>query len=125
MLNLAPTSTGSATAVAEVFPEHASSGRTSKHSAFHHHLARASDLIPAPDPNLILRLRGKLNGHAIRVPMLNSSITDMVFIVGRDTTAEEVNGMLQKASMAGSCLAATVSSADPPFGPELLSFDLL
>ena len=46
MLNLAPTTTGSATAVAEVFPE----------------------------------LKGKLNGHAIRVPMLNSSITDMVCI---------------------------------------------
>merc|ERR1711998_11633 len=52
-------------------------------------------------------LKGKLNGHAIRVPMLNSSITDMVFIVGRDTTAAEVNGMLQEASQPGSPLAAT------------------
>lgn len=47
MLNLAPTSTGSATAIATIFPE----------------------------------LKGKLNGLAIRVPMLNSSITDCVFEV--------------------------------------------
>merc|ERR1712087_28505 len=64
MLNLAPTSTGSATAVAEVFPE----------------------------------LKGKLNGHAIRVPMLNSSITDMVFIVERGTSKEEVNELLAAAA---------------------------
>ena len=31
-------------------------------------------------------LKGKLNGHAIRVPMLNSSITDMVFNVDKPTT---------------------------------------
>lgn len=47
MLNLAPTSTGSATAIATIFPE----------------------------------LKGKLNGMAIRVPMLNASITDCVFEV--------------------------------------------
>merc|ERR1719473_1409270 len=53
MLNLAPTTTGSATAVAEVFPE--------------------------------------LNGNAIRVPMLNSSLTDMVFVVKKPTNAADVN----------------------------------
>ena len=52
-------------------------------------------------------MQGKLNGHAIRVPMLNSSITDMVFIVGRDTTKEEVNAMLKAASEPGSELAET------------------
>ena len=83
MLNLAPTSTGSATAVAEVFPE----------------------------------LKGKLNGHAIRVPMLNSSITDMVFIVGRDTTAAEVNALLEEASQPGSPLAATAEHG------EILGFE--
>ena len=74
MLNLAPTTTGSATAVAEVFPE----------------------------------LKGKLNGHAIRVPMLNSSLTDMVFVVKRPTTVAEVNGLMEKAtSDAASSLAPT------------------
>ncbi|CAN0206225.1 unnamed protein product, partial [Discosporangium mesarthrocarpum] len=47
MLNLAPTSTGSATAITKIFPH----------------------------------LQGKLNGLAIRVPLLNSSITDCVFEV--------------------------------------------
>ena len=67
MLNLCPTSTGSATAIAEVYPE----------------------------------LKGKLNGLAIRVPLLNASLTDCVFEVNRPTTAEEVNAALKKASEEG------------------------
>jgi glyceraldehyde 3-phosphate dehydrogenase len=62
--NLIPTSTGSATAIAEIFPE----------------------------------LRGKLNGHAVRVPLANASLTDCVFEVNRATTVEEVNALLKAAS---------------------------
>ena len=43
-------------------------------------------------------LEGKLNGHAIRVPLANASITDCVFEVERATTAEEVNAMLKAAA---------------------------
>ncbi len=43
-------------------------------------------------------LKGKLNGHAIRVPLLNASLTDCVFEVGRDTTAEEVNALFRAAA---------------------------
>ncbi|MCF7688490.1 MAG: ArsJ-associated glyceraldehyde-3-phosphate dehydrogenase [Cephaloticoccus sp.] len=43
-------------------------------------------------------LQGKLNGHAIRVPLLTGSLTDCVFQVQRDTTAEEVNALLKAAS---------------------------
>lgn len=43
-------------------------------------------------------LKGKLNGHAIRVPLTNASITDCVFEVARPTTAEEVNELLKHAS---------------------------
>ncbi|MCW8919769.1 MAG: ArsJ-associated glyceraldehyde-3-phosphate dehydrogenase [Gammaproteobacteria bacterium] len=43
-------------------------------------------------------LKGKLNGHAVRVPLLNASLTDCVFEVGRDTTAEEVNGLFKAAA---------------------------
>jgi len=43
-------------------------------------------------------LRGKLNGHAIRVPLANASITDCVFEVARETTVEEVNAMLKAAA---------------------------
>jgi len=63
-MSLIPTTTGSATAIAEIFPE----------------------------------LRGKLNGHAVRVPLANASLTDCVFEVARATTAEEVNSLLQAAA---------------------------
>ena len=65
-MSLIPTTTGSATAIAEIFPE----------------------------------LRGKLDGHAVRVPLANASLTDCVFEVERATTTEEVNALL-KAAAAG------------------------
>jgi glyceraldehyde-3-phosphate dehydrogenase, type I len=40
-------------------------------------------------------LEGRLNGLAIRVPLLNASLTDCVFEVERPTTVEEVNGLLK------------------------------
>ena len=43
-------------------------------------------------------LKGKLDGHAVRVPLLNASITDCVFEVERETTAEEVNALFKMAS---------------------------
>jgi glyceraldehyde 3-phosphate dehydrogenase len=43
-------------------------------------------------------LTGKLNGIAVRVPMLNASLTDAVFTLARDTTVEEVNDLLRMAA---------------------------
>lgn len=43
-------------------------------------------------------LKGKLNGLAVRVPLLNASLTDCVFEVARETTVEEVNGLLEAAA---------------------------
>jgi len=43
-------------------------------------------------------LEGKLNGLAVRVPLLNASLTDCVFEVARETTVEEVNGLLEAAA---------------------------
>ena len=43
-------------------------------------------------------LEGKLNGLAVRVPLLNASLTDCVFEVSRPTTVEEVNGLLEAAA---------------------------
>ncbi len=48
-------------------------------------------------------LTGRLNGHAVRVPLLNASLTDCVFEVERETTAEEVNALF-KAAAAGELL---------------------
>ena len=64
LMNLIPTSTGSATAITLIYPE----------------------------------LKGRLNGHAVRVPLLNASLTDCVFEVARETTVEEVNGLFRAAS---------------------------
>jgi glyceraldehyde 3-phosphate dehydrogenase len=63
-MSLIPTSTGSATAIAEIFPE----------------------------------LKGRLNGHAVRVPLANASLTDCVFEVERETSVEEVNALFQAAA---------------------------
>jgi glyceraldehyde 3-phosphate dehydrogenase len=64
LLNLIPTSTGSATAITLIYPE----------------------------------LKGRLNGHAVRVPLLNASLTDCVFEVERPTTVDEVNALFATAA---------------------------
>jgi glyceraldehyde 3-phosphate dehydrogenase len=43
-------------------------------------------------------LEGRLDGLAVRVPLLNASLTDCVFEVERETSIEEVNGMLESAA---------------------------
>lgn len=43
-------------------------------------------------------LKGKLNGHAVRVPLANASLTDCVFELSRPTSVEEVNTLLKQAS---------------------------
>ena len=53
--------------------------------------ARAISLIY---PNL----KGKLDGYAVRVPVLNSSLTDCVFDLKKSTNREEVNNYFKKAS---------------------------
>ncbi|KLV07043.1 glyceraldehyde-3-phosphate dehydrogenase [Photobacterium aquae] len=63
-MSLIPTTTGSAKAIIEIFPE----------------------------------LEGKINGHAVRVPLANASLTDIIFDVSRDVTAEEINAALQEAA---------------------------
>ena len=64
MTSLAPTTTGSATAIALIYPE----------------------------------LKGKLDGHAVRAPVLNASLTDCVFELQRATSADEVNALFQAAA---------------------------
>jgi glyceraldehyde 3-phosphate dehydrogenase len=43
-------------------------------------------------------LTGKLNGIAVRVPLLNASLTDCVFTMTRDVTVDEINGLLREAA---------------------------
>lgn len=46
-------------------------------------------------------LKGKLNGHAVRVPLTNASLTDCVFEMKRPTSEEEINQLLKAASESG------------------------
>ena len=78
---------------------------------FHEDLRRArsatQSMIPtktgaAAAVGLVLpELNGKLDGYAIRVPTINVSIVDLSFIAARDTTVEEVNEVMKKASESG------------------------
>jgi glyceraldehyde 3-phosphate dehydrogenase len=62
--SLIPTTTGSATAIVEIFPE----------------------------------LKGRLDGHAVRVPLTNASLTDCVFEVETPTDRDAVNALLKEAA---------------------------
>jgi len=76
--------------------------------SYHKDLRRArsatSNMIPASTGaakavGLVLpELNGKLDGYAIRVPTINVSMVDLTFKAGRDTSVEEVNSILKKAS---------------------------
>jgi glyceraldehyde 3-phosphate dehydrogenase len=46
-------------------------------------------------------LNGKLDGFAIRVPTINVSLVDLSFVAARDTTVDEVNSIMKKASESG------------------------
>ncbi len=46
-------------------------------------------------------LNGKLDGYAIRVPTINVSVVDLSFIAARDTSVDEVNGIMKAASESG------------------------
>ncbi|GKW48758.1 type I glyceraldehyde-3-phosphate dehydrogenase [Halomonas sp. NCCP-2165] len=50
-------------------------------------------------------LDGKLDGLAVRVPVINVSLVDLVFTAGRDTTKEEINAIVAKAAEASPVLA--------------------
>jgi glyceraldehyde 3-phosphate dehydrogenase len=57
-------------------------------------------------------LNGKLDGFAIRVPVINVSIVDLSFIAKRDTTVDEVNGIMKEAS-AGALKGILTYNTDP------------
>src|SRR3546814_11759257 len=64
-------------------------------------------------------LKGKLDGSAVRVPTPNVSLIDLTFTPKRDTTLEEVNGVLKAASESGP-LKGIIAYTDEP----LVSIDL-
>ncbi|WP_371376975.1 ArsJ-associated glyceraldehyde-3-phosphate dehydrogenase [Thalassotalea aquiviva] len=43
-------------------------------------------------------LKGRLNGHAVRVPLANASLTDCVFEMNRATNIDEINALMKEAA---------------------------
>jgi glyceraldehyde 3-phosphate dehydrogenase len=58
-------------------------------------------------------LNGKLDGYAIRVPTINVSLVDLTFIASRDTTVDEVNGIMKAAADAGPLKGVLVYNKAP------------
>lgn len=87
---------------------HAYTGDQSLVDSIHKDLrrARAATLSMIPSSTgaaralglVIPALKGKLDGTAIRVPVPNVSLIDFAFVVGRSTTPEEINTMIENAS---------------------------
>ncbi|MGB2818276.1 MAG: type I glyceraldehyde-3-phosphate dehydrogenase [Burkholderiaceae bacterium] len=81
--------------------------------------AAAQNMIPtktgaAAAVGLVLpELNGKLDGYAIRVPTINVSIVDLSFIAARDTTVDEVNGIMKAAASEGPLKGVLGYNADP------------
>ena len=59
-------------------------------------------------------LEGRLNGHAVRAPVLNASLTDAVFELRRPTTETEVNGLFPSAAAATGPLAGILGFETRP-----------
>jgi glyceraldehyde 3-phosphate dehydrogenase len=95
------------------------------HSDLRRSRAAAVSIIPtstgaASAVGLVLpHLKGKLDGFALRVPTPNGSITDLTAIVGKETSAEEVNALFKKA--AEGSLKGILEYSDEP----LVSIDII
>ena len=58
-------------------------------------------------------MQGKLDGFAIRVPTINVSIVDLSFIASRDTTVDEVNGIMKAAAADGPLKGILAYNVEP------------
>ena len=75
---------------------------------FHNDLRRARSCIQSVIPTttgsakaiglIFPELEGKLNGHAVRIPLLNASLTDAVFELEKKVSKEDVNGAFEAAA---------------------------
>ncbi len=88
--------------------------------------AAAQNIVPtstgaAKAIGLVLpELKGKLDGYALRVPVITGSATDLTFEAGRETSVEEVNEIMKKAAESGP-LAPYLNYSDDP----LVSSDIV
>lgn len=109
---------------------HAYTGDQRLHDAPHRDLRRARaaavNIVPtstgaAKAVSLVLpQLKGKLDGYALRVPVITGSATDLTFTASRETSVEEVNALIKEAAQGefGETLAYT---EDPIVSTDIIS----
>jgi glyceraldehyde 3-phosphate dehydrogenase len=88
--------------------------------------AAAINIVPAATgaaraTSLVLpSMKGRLDGHALRVPVADGSITDLTAVVGASTTVAEVNEAFRAASSTGPLAAVIAYNED-----EIVSSDIV
>ena len=96
------------------------------HSDLRRARAAAVNIIPtstgaAKATGLVLpHLKGKLDGMAMRVPVPDGSVTDLVATVSREVTVDEVNAAFKAASEAGSLAGKLVYTEDPIVSSDIV-----
>ncbi|HET7489449.1 MAG TPA: type I glyceraldehyde-3-phosphate dehydrogenase [Acidimicrobiales bacterium] len=75
--------------------------------------ARATSLVLAA-------MKGKLDGTALRVPVQDGSVTDLVAILGREVTVDEVNAAFEKAATGGPLSKVLVYTEDPIVSSDIV-----
>jgi glyceraldehyde 3-phosphate dehydrogenase len=91
--------------------------------------AAAVNVVPASTgaakaTSLVLpQLKGKMDGFALRVPVPDGSVTDLVATVGRETAVDEVNAAFKAASEHGSLAGKLVYTEDPIVSSDIVGSD--
>jgi glyceraldehyde 3-phosphate dehydrogenase len=91
--------------------------------------AAAVNIVPASTgaakaTSLVLpQLKGRMDGFALRVPVPDGSVTDLVATVGRETTVDEVNAAFEAASRSGSLAGKLVYTDDPIVSSDIVGSD--
>jgi glyceraldehyde 3-phosphate dehydrogenase len=85
-VNIIPTSTGAARAVAEVIPD----------------------------------MKGRLDGVALRVPVVDGSLVDLAVLLDREVTAEQINAAFQAAGESGPLAGRLRYSTDPIVSSDII-----
>jgi glyceraldehyde 3-phosphate dehydrogenase len=86
----------------------------------------ASNIVPASTGaaraigEVIPELKGKLDGMAMRVPVPDGSVTDLVCVLGREVTADDVNGAFQSAAASDHWSGILEYTEDPIVSSDII-----
>jgi glyceraldehyde 3-phosphate dehydrogenase len=69
---------------------------------------------------VIPELEGKLNGTSVRAPIPTGSLTDLVAVVGRETSVEEVNALFRERADSGDFQGILAYTEDPIVSSDIV-----